>query len=127
MNIKPTDTELEILQILWDKGPSTVKFVNEIQNKNKQVGYTTTLKIMQIMAEKEMLKVDKKQRQHIYAATMDKEETQRGLLDSFLDKTFKGSASKLVMQLLGNKTTSASELEEIKNYLNELEKNKKEK
>ena len=117
----PTESELEILQLLWECGPSTVRFINEKQNVQKEVGYTTTLKIMQIMAEKCMLSVNKESRQHIYTPTVDETETKSRLLDGFLKKTFSGSASKMVLQALGNHKPSEDELEEIKNLINEIE------
>lgn len=124
----PTETELEILQLLWESGPSTVRFINDKQNENKDlsagktgVGYTTTLKIMQIMAEKGVLTVNKDNRQHIYTPALDEEETKSKLLDGFLKKTFSGSAMKMVMQALGNHKPSQQELNEIKNLINEIE------
>lgn len=124
----PTESELEILQILWKYGPSTVRFLNEKQNEGKDlpagqagVGYTTTLKIMQIMAEKGMLNVNKDSRQHIYTPTLDEEETKSKLLDGFLKKTFSGSTMKMVMQALGNHNPSKEELDEIKNLIQEIE------
>ena len=117
----PTETELEILQLLWEHGPSTVRFINEKQNEEKEVGYTTSLKIMQIMAEKGMLEVNKDNRQHIYTPTIDESETKSRLLDGFLKKTFSGSASKLVMQTLGNHKPSKKELNEIKDLINKIE------
>jgi len=124
----PTETELEILQILWKSGPSTVRFINDKQNENNDlpigkagVGYTTTLKIMQIMAEKGVLTVNKDSRQHIYTPALDEEETKNKLLDGFLKKTFSGSAMKMVMQALGNHKPSQQELNEIKNLINEIE------
>lgn len=122
-NHNPTETELEILQLLWEFGPSTVRFVNEKQNelKNADVGYTTTLKIMQIMTEKGMLDVNKESRQHIYTPNIDETETKGKLLDGFLKKTFSGSASKLVMQALGNHKPSKKELDEIKKFINDIE------
>ena len=119
--VKPTEAELEILQILWEHGPSTVRFVNEKQNINKEVGYTTTLKIMQIMAEKNFIEADKTSRSHIYHALLQEEDTQKQLLDKFLDTAFRGSAMKLVMQALGNHTTSEEELNQIRNLLDKLE------
>jgi len=119
----PTDSELAILQILWDKGPNTVRFVNEYLNTaDKKVGYTTTLKIMQIMMEKQLLSRKPAGRQHIYEAAVKKESIQKNLLEKFVEKTFKGSASQLVMQLLGNKNASKEELEEIKSLIENLEK-----
>ncbi|WP_439880671.1 BlaI/MecI/CopY family transcriptional regulator [Pontibacter sp. MBLB2868] len=122
---KPTESELEILQVLWQHGPSTVRFVHEELSKTKEVGYTTTLKLMQIMADKEMLKADKTSRSHIFRPLLEEENTQRQLLDRFLDATFRGSAGKLVMQALGNNRTSKEELDEIRNLLDKLEGGKK--
>ncbi|MDQ3291945.1 MAG: BlaI/MecI/CopY family transcriptional regulator [Bacteroidota bacterium] len=119
--VKPTDAELEILQILWEHGPNTVRFVNEKQNESKEVGYTTTLKIMQIMADKNFIAADKSSRSHVYQALLPEEDTQRQLLDKFLDTAFRGSASKLVMQALGNHRTSEDELNQIRNLLDKLE------
>jgi BlaI family transcriptional regulator, penicillinase repressor len=107
--LKPTESELEILQVLWQHGPSTVRFVNEQLNGKKEVGYTTTLKIMQI----------------IYKAVLQEKETQKQLLDKFLDATFRGSAMTLVMQVLGNRSTSKEDLEQIKNLIQKLEGDKK--
>ncbi|HAN19755.1 MAG: transcriptional regulator [Bacteroidetes bacterium GWC2_33_15] len=118
---QPTESELEILQILWLHGPSTVKFINEKQNEEKEVGYTTTLKIMQIMAEKNMLVVNKENKQHIYTPALDEDVTKGKLLDGFVKKTFSGSAMKLVMQALGNHKPSKEELQEIKKIIKNLE------
>lgn len=118
----PTESELEILQLLWKNGPSTVRFINEKQNEIKEVGYTTTLKIMQIMSEKGMLEVNKESRQHIYTPVLDEGETKGKLLDGFLKKTFSGSAMKMVMQALGNHNPSKEELDEIKNLINDIER-----
>lgn len=120
-NIKPTDAELEILQLLWQNGPSTVRFVHEELSKTKDAGYTTTLKLMQIMADKDMLAVDKASRSHVYRPLLEEENTQRQLLNRFVDAAFRGSASKLVMQALGNSKTSQEELNEIRNLLDKLE------
>lgn len=117
----PTESELEILQLLWINGPSTVRFINEKQNEVKEVGYTTSLKIMQIMAEKGMLEVNKESRKHVYTPTLDENETKSKLLDGFLKKTFSGSAMKMVMQALGNHKPSKEELIEIKNLINDIE------
>ena len=106
----PTETELEILQLLWENGPSTVRFINDKQNEYKDVGYTTTLKIMQIMAEKGILVVNKESRQHVYTPTLDEHETKGKLLDGFLKKTFSGSAMKMVMQALGNHKPSKEKM-----------------
>ncbi len=117
----PTEAELEILQLLWQNGSSTVRFINDKQNEEKEVGYTTSLKIMQIMSEKGMLDVNKNSRQHIYTPTLEENETKGKLLDGFLKKTFSGSAMKMVMQALGNHNPSKEELEEIKNLISEIE------
>ncbi len=124
-NIKPTESELEILQILWDKKSATVKEVNEEINKKKETGYTTTLKTMQIMFEKGLVERKKDGRSHTYAAVINKEKTQKVLLNKILDSAFGGSASKLVMQALGNKKTSKKELEEIKKLIDKLEQDAK--
>ncbi|MDO1446602.1 BlaI/MecI/CopY family transcriptional regulator [Rhodocytophaga aerolata] len=118
---KPTESELEILQILWQHGPTTVRFVNEQLNQRKEVGYTTTLKIMQIMAEKGLVKRNEESRSHIYEANVNEEATQKHMLDKFLDLTFRGSASKLVMQALGNHKATRAELDEIRKLIDKME------
>lgn len=118
---QPTETELEILQILWSNGPSTVRLVNDKQNEAKEVGYTTTLKIMQIMADKGMLDVDKTSKQHIYTPTLEEVETKDMLLNVFVKKAFAGSAMKMVMQALGNHNPSKEELIQIKNLIRNIE------
>ncbi len=119
--LKPTDAELEILQVLWQNGPSTVRFVNDELNKTKEVGYTTTLKIMQLMTEKNMVRRDESNRSHVYEALLKEEATQKQLLNKFLDTTFRGSASRLVMQALGSHQTTPEELNQIRELLNKLE------
>ncbi len=120
-NIKPTESELQILQILWANGPSTVRFVNEEINKEKETGYTTTLKLMQIMIDKGIVSRDTSSRTHVYEARVTKGDTQRNLLTNFLNSTFKGSAMSLVMQTLGNHEASKEELKEIKRLITKLE------
>ena len=121
--MEPTRSELEILQVLWQYGPSTVRFVNDTLNGQKRaVQYTSTLKLMQIMAEKKMLKRDETNMKHVYIAAMEEQKTKSFLLDRFVDAMFNGSASNLMMQLLGNKKTSAKELQQIKDLLNKLDK-----
>ena len=122
---KPTEAELEILQILWKHGPCTVRFVNDQLNEKKTVGYTTTLKIMQIMFEKNLLKRDEKARSHLYRAAVKEKDTQRLLLDRFLETAFGGSAVKLVMQALGNHKASKEEIARIRELLDNLEGDKK--
>ncbi|MEW6195405.1 MAG: BlaI/MecI/CopY family transcriptional regulator [Bacteroidota bacterium] len=119
---KPTDAELEILQILWQNGASTVKTVNEILNEKKEVGYTTTLKFMQIMNEKGLVQRNEDERSHIYSAAINQNDIQKVLLDKLLETAFSGSAANLVMQALGNSNTSKDDLKKIRDYLNKLEK-----
>ena len=121
-NLKPTEAELQILQVLWQHGPSTVRFVNDQLNEEKKTGYTTSLKTMQIMFEKKLVKRNEESRTHIYEANVKENDVQKQLLDRFLDKTFRGSAMKMVMQALGNRTTSKKELDEIRALLDKLEK-----
>ncbi|MBL7805982.1 MAG: BlaI/MecI/CopY family transcriptional regulator [Saprospiraceae bacterium] len=123
---KPTDAELQILHILWERGPSTVRAVNDALNAQREVGYTTTLKIMQIMhAEKGLLTRQEDGRTHIYAAAVTREDTQANLLQQFVDNTFRGSAMQLVMQALGNHEASSAELDEIKALIAQLEQKDK--
>jgi len=119
--LEPTKSELEILQVLWENGPSTVREVNNELLKQKDVNYTTTLKLMQIMADKGILDRDESQMKHVYRVAEEEEKTKDHLLEKFVDSMYKGSASKLVMQLLGNKKTSPQELQAIKDLLNNLE------
>ena len=119
--IRPTESELEILQILWQNGPSSVRFVNEKLNEEREVGYTTTLKIMQIMADKGLVARNTESRTHIYEASINEEATQQQLLQKFVDSTFRGSAMKLVMQALGNHQASDQELDEIKKLIERIE------
>jgi len=117
----PTDSELEILQVLWQHGPSTVRFVNEEMNKGKEIGYTTTLKIMQIMLEKGIVIRNEESRTHIYTPAISEDAAQKKLLDRFMDATFRGSAMKLVTQALGSGKTSKEELDEIKKLIEQIE------
>lgn len=121
MKFKPTESELEILQILWQEGPSSVRTVNEQLNEAREVGYTTTLKIMQIMADKGLVTRNTESRTHIYAAAVEEAEAQKNLLEKFVDTTFRGSAMSLVMQALGNHNASEEELDEIKALIKKLE------
>ena len=123
--VKPTDSELQILQILWKSGPSTVKTIHEELSKDKDAGYTTTLKIMQIMHEKGILDREKDGRTHIYHARVSKEDTQKQIVKKLLDTTFSGSAAQLVMQALGNHKTSEEELKQIRKFLDNMEGGKK--
>lgn len=119
---RPTDAELGILRILWDRGPSTVREVHEALQQSKESGYTTTLKFMQIMHEKGLLIRDESQKSHIYEAALKPEETQRQLVHYLLDKAFAGSARQLVLQALSAKKASPQELAEIRKLISDLEK-----
>ncbi len=121
---KPTEAELEILQVLWEYGPTTVREVHEQLADRRDVGYTTTLKNMQNMVQKKLLLRDDAQRSHVYAAAIRQADTQRMLLDRFLDTAFGGSASQLVMQALGHQKTSPEELQQIKALIDQLENKK---
>lgn len=116
---KPTAAELEILRVLWRLGPSTVR---EVQEDRSKTGYTTILKLLQIMAEKGLVERDEQNRAHVYRATLTEDATQQSLVDDLLDKAFGGSAQKLVLHALQGKTASADELAAIRRYLDELEK-----
>jgi len=121
---KPTNAELEILSILWKEGPSTVRFVNDELNKQREneTGYTTTLKMLQLMTDKDLVSRDTSSRTHIYIALLNQADAQQSLVNRLVDTVFGGSAMKLVMQALGNKKTNKKDLEEIKKMINELEK-----
>lgn len=119
---KPTDAELEVLQILWRDGACTVKTVNELLNEKKETGYTTTLKIMQIMHEKGLVQRNENERSHIYTAVIKETDIQKVLVNKLLETAFSGSAAKLVMQALGNSQTSKEELKKIREYLNQIER-----
>ena len=121
--MEPTKSELEILQVLWEHGPSTVRFVNDKLNEEKRaVQYSSTLKLMQIMAEKGIVIRDESSMKHVYAAVEAEQKTKGLLLDRFVDHLYGGSASNLVMQLLDNKKASKAELDEIRAVLDQLEK-----
>jgi predicted transcriptional regulator len=119
-SIKPTDGELEILNILWTKGPSSVREVHE--QLNKDAGYTTTLKLMQIMLEKGLLKRDAGSKVHVYEAAVSQKKTQGYLLNRMIETAFDGSAMSLVMEALGNYKASSAEMEQIREYLDSAEK-----
>jgi len=118
--IKPTESELEILQVLWDKDLASVREVHEDLAKSKDVGYTTTLKLMQIMHEKGLVKRDDSFKTHIYQAAVTREKTQKHLLGKMINTLFGGSPTELVLQALGNHKASPEELEEIQQLLNNL-------
>ena len=120
--IKPTESELEILQVLWAKGTASVRDVHEELAKTKEVGYTTTLKLMQIMFEKGLVKRDATFKTHIYEPAVSRDKTQKHLLNKMIDNLFGGSPTQLVLQALGNHKASTQELEEIQQLLNNLKK-----
>jgi BlaI family penicillinase repressor len=119
---KPTDAELGILRVLWQRGPSTVRDVYDVINGERPVGYTTVLKLMQIMAEKGLVTRDDTERAHVYRATQSQENAQRRLLGDLVDRVFGGSAQRLVMQALATQKASPEELAEIRCLLDELER-----
>ena len=118
---RPTDAELAILQVLWSRGPSTVRQVHEALSRDRETGYTTVLKLMQIMTEKGLVERDESERTHVYQARFTQEATQQRLVSDLLDKAFGGSASQLVMRALAAKPASADELAQIRRLLDELE------
>jgi len=118
---RPTDAELEILRVLWDRGPSTVREVYETLGREKETGYTTVLKFLQIMKEKGLVTRDETSRSHVYAARLREEETQGQLVRDLLDRAFGGSARNLVMRALSSKEVSHEELAEIRNLLGRME------
>ena len=114
---RPTDAELAILRILWERGPSTVRQVHEQLSRDRQAAYTTALKLLQIMTEKGLVERDERERTHIYRAKLSEDQTQRQLVRDLLDRAFGGSASKLVMQALATRRASADELREIRKVI----------
>jgi len=119
---EPTKSELEILQVLWKHGPSTVRFVNDTLNEMKRaVQYTSTLKLMQIMAEKKMLVRDESSMKHIYSPAVEEQKTKSFLLEKFVDSMYNGSASSLMLQLLGNKKTSKKEIDAIREIIRKMD------
>ncbi|MFD2202318.1 BlaI/MecI/CopY family transcriptional regulator [Shivajiella indica] len=121
MQTKPTESELEILSLLWSMKKATVREIHEKLAETKDTGYTTTLKIMQIMHAKGMLKRDEQNRTHIYYPAFDEKDTQKNLVSNFMATAFGGSAKNLVMQALGQGNPSKEELDEIRAYLDQLE------
>lgn len=121
--IEPTKSELEILQVLWKHGPSTVRFVNdELNSRKREVNYTSTLKLMQIMTDKGILVRDESNMKHIYAPAHPEEKVKGQLLNRFVDSLYNGSSASLVMQLLGNKKPSRKELDAIRELLDTMDK-----
>jgi BlaI family penicillinase repressor len=119
---EPTKAELDILQVLWEHGPSTVRTVNDLLNgQKKAVQYTSTLKQMQLMVEKGLLHRDESSMKHVYSPAVEEHKTKGDLLDRFVDSMYKGSVSSLMLQLLGNKKTSKEELDAIRDLLDKLD------
>jgi predicted transcriptional regulator len=122
---RPTDSELDILRVLWQRGASTVREVYETLNEKRPTGYTTVLKLMQIMTEKELVRRNEEQRAHVYEARLPQEETQQLLVGDLLERAFDGSAKKLVMQALSAQKASAEDLSEIREMLDTFERGEK--
>jgi BlaI family transcriptional regulator, penicillinase repressor len=118
---KPTESELEILHLLWKNGSSSVREIHEELSTRRELGYTTTLKIMQIMNEKGLLKRDTAAKSHIYSANVKEGETKNTLLTDFVNSAFQGSSMHLVMQVLGNGKSTQSELDELKSLISQIE------
>lgn len=118
---RPTDAELAILRVLWERGPSTVRQVFEVLSADRELGYTTALKMLQIMDEKGLVKRDARDRIHVFSARQTQSHTQRHLLDDLLDKAFGGSSSSLVLQALATRRASDEELGEIRRMLDQAE------
>ena len=118
---KPTESELEILSILWEKENATVRQVHEVIFLTKEVGYTTTLKLMQIMHEKGLVTRNENAKTHIYTSNVDKEKAQEHYISKMIKTLFSGSSSQLVMQALGKHKPSSTDLTEIKNLIKQLE------
>lgn len=119
--MKPTDSELEILQVLWENGPLTVRKLNDKLNEHRNVGYTTSLKMMQIMIEKGLLTRDTALRSHIYSPILQPEDVQSNILDHVLKTVFMGNRSRLVLQALGNNNVTREELSELKALIQKME------
>ena len=119
---RPTDAELAILRVLWQRGPSTVREVTEALAATREVGYTTALKLLQIMTDKGLVRRDEAQRSHVYAARLSEEQTQKQLVRDLLERAFGGSAQKLVMRALAVRRASPEELAEIRRLLDEIER-----
>ncbi len=121
--MKPTDSELSVLSVLWKDGPSTVRHVNEKLNTERRVGYTNTLKIMQIMHDKGLLDRDESSRSHVYAPAVGPMDVKRDILSHMIDSVFDGKTSDLLVHALGNYQPSTEELAQIRALINKLEEN----
>ena len=119
---RPTEAELAILRVLWDRGPSTVRHVNDVLSAARETGYTTTLKLLQIMTDKGLVTRDERDRTHIYAARLSQSQTQRQLVSDLVDRAFGGSATALVLQALNAHPASESELTEIQRLIDDYKR-----
>jgi|SRR5579863_8039862 len=119
---RPTDSELDILRVLWTRGPSTVRDVHGALERERTIGYTTVLKLMQIMTEKGLVDRNERERAHVYRAAIAEEQTQRQLVGHLLERAFGGSATKLMMQALATRNASAQEIRQIREMLKEFER-----
>lgn len=122
---RPTDAELAILRVLWERGPATVRQVHEALAGERETGYTTTLKLMQIMADKRLVDRDESSRTHVYTASMSEEHTQGQLLNDLVDRAFGGSAAALVLRALSTQATSDEELREIRKLIDEAREDRR--
>ena len=120
---KPTAAELQILQVLWERGPSTVREVHEALQEEKALGYTTVLKLMQIMTSKGLVRRDENQRAHVYEAQQPAEKTKRQFAQDMLQRVFDGSARELLLHALAAQRSTRQEIEELRNLLDEHERN----
>ena len=119
---RPTEAELAILGVLWTRGPSTVRQVNDVLSPTRETGYTTTLKLMQIMAEKGLVSRDERDRSHVYEANVSQDHTQRQLVNDLVDRAFGGSAAALVLQALSSHPASSDELNEIQRLIDDYKR-----
>jgi predicted transcriptional regulator len=122
---RPTQSELEILSVLWDAGPSTVREVQQTLDARKPTGYTTVLKLLQIMTEKGLVRRDERERAHRYAPRLPRERTEQQIVGDLLDRAFGGSSSRLVMRALSSRKATPEELDRIRALLDEIEGEKR--
>lgn len=125
MELKPTESELEVLQVIWEKEPCTVRDVHEELVKSKDVGYTSTLKLMQIMFDKGLVARDTSARSHLYTALITREQAQTTAINKIIDTVFNGSSTSLIIKALGQHFSSRKELDVIKDYLKQFDEPQK--